>query len=223
MKIQPSAPTALADDLCCVNLMGNLVNAPDIRIIANANVAIAQFILATHTSWLDKSTQQMKQWTTYHTIKAIGNEYELILRFADKGDVAIVQGCVVNDKTTEQPYILADFVRCYAKGKSRELNEFRCTGKINSDIKVNKTMSDKSFAEFTIEQNFHRFSPLKSKKQHFQVERLVHVWGMHAEQLASRADQSVDIWLEGRLNYQQNASKNAFIDVKNLLLLPHNK
>ena len=61
--------------LCTVTLLGNLVNKPDIRYQANPVVAFAEFTLATHSRWFDKTSNKFKEWTSYHTVKVIGANF----------------------------------------------------------------------------------------------------------------------------------------------------
>ncbi len=68
--------------LCKVTLLGNLVNKPEIRYLANPVVAMAEVKLATHTRWFDTASQQYKEWTSFHTIKVIGDIVDQALLYA---------------------------------------------------------------------------------------------------------------------------------------------
>ena len=46
--------------LCSVTLLGNLVNTPTIRYQANPVIAVAEFTLATHSQWIDKTTNKKR-------------------------------------------------------------------------------------------------------------------------------------------------------------------
>ena len=78
--------------LCKVTLLGNLVSKPDIRYQANPVIAVAELTLATHSRWYDKTTKQFKEWTSYHTVKVIGDIVDRALIHADKGDIILIHG-----------------------------------------------------------------------------------------------------------------------------------
>jgi single-strand DNA-binding protein len=46
--------------LCSVTLLGNLVSKPEIRYQANPVIAFAEFTLATHSRWFDKTSNKFK-------------------------------------------------------------------------------------------------------------------------------------------------------------------
>ena len=62
--------------LCKVTLLGNLVAKPEVRYFTNPVLAVAEIVIATHSRWFDKSSNQYKEWTDFHTIKVIGDIVE---------------------------------------------------------------------------------------------------------------------------------------------------
>ena len=206
-------------DLCTVTLLGNLVSKPNIRYQANPVVAIAELTLATHSRWFDKTSNQYKEWTSFHTIKVIGDAVEQALIHAEKGDVLLVQGYLLNSKKSAREIIHATFAQSYAKGYAKSLNQIQCSGKICSEINLVTTESNTDLAEFCININHQVFSPITQNPKTFSIERRVHVWGKRAKYIAENAHINEKIVIDGKLNYLNDKNKSQFIEAKQVDLL----
>ncbi|GAA6204856.1 single-stranded DNA-binding protein [Thalassotalea sp. SU-HH00458] len=204
--------------LCNITLLGNLVNKPEIRYQVNPVIAIAEFVVATHSKWFDKRTNQFKEWTHYHTIKMIGDVVERSLLQAEKGDVILVQGHMVNSKKTNRELIHATYAHRYPKGYSRSINQLQCSGKISSEIKLVNTENNKQLAELRLAINFYSFSPVTQELRSISVERTVHVWGKQAAYLKDNANVDDELIINGRLSYLKDATKSQLIDAQDVIL-----
>ena len=205
--------------LCSVTLLGNLVNTPLIRYQANPVIAIAELTLATHSRWLDKTSNTYKEWTNYHTVKVIGDMVEQTLIHAQKGDVLLINGYLLNSKKTSREIIHATFTQTFAKGYAQSLNQIQCSGVIASEIKLVTTEQNKTLAEVTLSISHQVYSTFKQEMQKFTVERPVHIWGNQANYIKEHAQIGDQIVLEGKLNYLNNADKSQYIDAKQVVLL----
>lgn len=204
--------------LCSITLLGNLVAKPNIRYLANPVVAIAEFTIATHHKWIDKKTQQQKEWTHFHIVKMIGDVVEKTLNFADKGDVVFIQGHLVDSQQSNRQIIHATYAHTYAKGYVPSMNQVKLSGAINSEIKVVKTENNKQLAECTILSHINVYSAHQQAYRQFSIERTLHAWGKQAEYLESRAKNGDEIIIDGNLSYTNNKDKSQLIDVHQLVL-----
>jgi len=205
--------------LCSVTLLGNLVNAPVIRYQANPVIAIAELTLATHSRWFDKASNGFKEWTNYHTVKVIGEMVEQTLIHAQKGDVLLINGYLLNSKKTSREIIHATFAQTFAKGYALSLNQIHCSGQLSSEVKLVTTEQNKELAELTIAIKHQVYSTIKQEMITFTIERLVHVWGKQANYLKQNAAIDDFVAIEGKLNYLNNANKTQYIEAKQVVLL----
>ncbi|MEW6990583.1 single-stranded DNA-binding protein [Colwelliaceae bacterium 6441] len=204
--------------LCSMTLLGNLVAKPDIRYQANPVVAIAEFIIATHAKWFDKKSQQYKEWTSYHTVKMIGDVVERTLLNAEKGDVVLIQGHMVDSKKSNREIVHATYAHRYPKGYTRSINQLHCSGQIQSEIKLVQTESNHQLAELVIAMNFYTFSPITQELRCIDITRTVHVWGTQAQYLAEHVKVGDELIIDGKLNYLNNNSKTQLIDAQHVIL-----
>ncbi len=212
--------------LCAVTLLGNLVAKPDIRYRANPASAITEIVLATSKKWLDKTSNQYKEWTSYHHVKVEGELVEKALQFADKGDIILLHGYLSNIKPTKSsqtdnhPGIVhANFVQKFAKGYTQAINQIHCSAQLQSQPKLMLTEHNKSITQASIVINQHVYNTEKQSWQIITVERAIHVWGKQAHYLAENGNIGDDLMLEGKLSYSNSANKEQFIEVKNIHLL----
>mgnify|MGYP000566086196 CR=1 FL=1 len=204
--------------LCNITLLGNLVNKPEIRYQVNPVIAIAEFVVATHSKWFDKKSNQFKEWTNFHTIKMIGDVVERSLLQAEKGDIILVQGHLVNSKKNDREIIHATYAHRYPKGYSRSINQLQCSGKISSDIKLVTTESNKQLAEFQLAMSFYSFSSITQELRSISVERTLHVWGKQALYIKENAAINDELIINGRLSYLKDATKSQLIDAQDAIL-----
>ena len=186
--------TPIQHQLCSVTLLGNLVKKPSIRYMANPVLAITELTLATNSRWLDKKTNQYKEWTSYHHIKVEGDLVDQHLLHVDKGDIVLVHGQLINIVNTSSAQqvmpaemVNATFIKPFAKGYSQSINKIHCSGTITSPIRLMKTEYNKDFIEVKISINYHEYSPVQDKIIAHNIERLVHIWGKQAVTLSERA------------------------------------
>ncbi|SET39316.1 single-stranded DNA-binding protein [Thalassotalea agarivorans] len=206
-------------DLCTVTLLGNLVAKPEIRYQANPVVAVAEVRIATHKKWYDKQSQQFKEWTSFHTVKVIGEIVEDSLRFANKGDVILVQGYLLNSKQSNRQILHAAYAQCFAKGYAQSMNQVQSSGTICSPIKLMTTEQDKTLAEFSVCIKHAVVSPVNKELKHFDVTRLVHVWGKQAEYISTQAQEGEKVVIDGKLSYLNDDNKTQFIECRQIDLI----
>ncbi len=206
-------------DLCTVTLLGNLVAKPNIRYQANPIVAIAELTLATHSRWFDKASKKFKEWTSFHTVKVIGDAVEQALIHAEKGDVLLVQGYLLNSKKSSREIIHATFAQSYNKGYAQSLNQVQCCGHISSEIKLVTTEKNIELAEFYISINHQVYSPITETLRNFSIERPVHVFGKQAGYIKEHGELNAKVVIDGKLNYLKDAKKSQFIEAKQVDLL----
>ncbi|MFT7008064.1 MAG: single-strand DNA-binding protein [Colwellia sp.] len=208
--------------LCTVTLLGNLVAKPDIRYRTNPVSAVTEIILATSTKWLDKKTNQYKEWTSYHPIKVEGDLVEQALLTANKGDIILVQGYLSNIKPSDKevkshPAIVhANYIQKFKKDYTQTVNQIYCSGQIASTPQLIKTQNNKSLAQVNITINQRIYSIDKQCWQNILIERELHVWGKQAQYLVDHAVVGDSVMVEGKLNYLTSADKTQFIDAKAL-------
>ena len=208
--------------LCRVTLLGNLVNKPDIRYQANPVVAFAEFTLATHSRWFDKANNTFKEWTSYHTVKVIGDIVERALIFANKGDIILLQGHLINSKKNNREIIHASYAQAFPKGYAQSINQIHFSGNIASDIKLVTTEHDKTLAEVIVESKQHIYSAITQQSYVVTIQRPVHVWGKQALYIAEHGKINDQIIVDGKLSYLNNKNKNQFIDAHQAVLLTIN-
>jgi single-strand DNA-binding protein len=206
--------------LCTVTLLGNLVAKPDIRYRTNPVSAVTEIILATSTKWLDKKTNQYKEWTSYHPIKVEGDLVEQALLTANKGDIILVQGYLSNIKPSDRevkshPAIVhANYIQKFKKGYTQTVNQIYCSGQIASTPQLIKTQNNKSLTQVNITINQRIYSIDKQCWQNILIERELHVWGKQARCLEEHALVGDSVMVEGKLSYLTSADKAQFIDAK---------
>jgi single-stranded DNA-binding protein len=211
--------------LCAVTLLGNLVATPDIRYRANPATAVTEIILATSNKWLDKKTNQYKEWTSYHPVKVEGELVEQALLHANKGDIILLHGYLSNikpkatDKSTNHPGIVhANFVQKFSKGYTQAINQIHCSAQLTLKPKLMLTEHNKHITQANILINQHIYNTDKQAWQTISVERAIHVWGKQAQSLAENGEVGDELMLEGKLSYTSGANKDQFIEVKNVHL-----
>jgi len=205
--------------LCNCVLLGNLVDKPMIRYQANPVLAIAELTLATHSKWFDKTSKQYKEWTSFHTVKVVGDVVERSLTHAQKGDILLIKGYLLNSKKTNREIIHADYAQTYDKGYARSLNQIHFSGQINAPIKLVTTENNKELVEISVISNYFVHSPVTQKLKNIQIERPIHIWGKQAIYLNEHAEEGDQLVLEGKLSYLNNATKSQFIDCHQAILL----
>ncbi len=199
-------------------MLGNLIAKPEIRYQANPVVAIAEFSLATNAKWFDKQTKKYKEWTSYHTIKMIGDVVERSLLHAEKGDVVLIQGYLVNSKKSGREIIHATYAHRYPKGYTRSINQLQCSGRITSAIKLVETENSNQLAELQLAINYYNFSPITQELRSVEIIRTMHVWGKQAQHLAEHAQENDEIIVDGKLSYINNSEKSQLLDAKHVVL-----
>ncbi|GLX78219.1 hypothetical protein tinsulaeT_15590 [Thalassotalea insulae] len=204
--------------LCSITLLGNLVAKPDIRYQANPVTAIAEFTVATHSKWYDKKTGQYKEWTHYHTIKMIGDVVERSLLQAEKGDILLIQGFMVNSKKSNREIIHATYAHRYPKGYTQSINQLQCSGKIISEVKLVTTEKNQQLAELSLNLNFYVYSPISQELRCIDIIRTVHVWGKQAGYLNDTVMIGDELIIDGKLSYLNNSSKSQLIDAQHVVL-----
>ncbi len=214
-----------SQELCAVTLLGNLVAAPEIRYKANPVSAITEITVATSSKWLDKKTNQYKEWTSYHHIKVEGHLVEQSLLTANKGDIVLVHGYLSNIKTNNKekshpPIVHANFIQKFNKGYTQTVNQIFCSGKIVSMPQLITTQNNKNMAQVRITINHQVYSVDKQCWQKHVVERELHVWGKQAQYLVENAKIEDTVMIEGKLSYLTTADKTQFIEAKTVHLLP---
>lgn len=208
--------------LCTVTLLGNLVAKPDIRYRTNPVSAVTEIILATSTKWLDKKSNQYKEWTSYHPIKVEGDLVEQALSTADKGDIILVQGYLSNIKRSNSevqnhPGIVhANYIQKFKKDHTQTVNQIYCSGQIASTPQLIKTQNNKSLTKVSITINQRIYSIDKQCWQNILIERELHIWGKQAEYMIDHVLVGDSVMVEGKLSYLTTANKAQFIDVKTL-------
>ncbi|ASP47543.1 single-stranded DNA-binding protein [Cognaticolwellia beringensis] len=205
--------------LCTVTLLGNLVNKPDIRYQANPVVAVAELTLATHSRWFDKTSNKFKEWTSYHTVKVIGEIVERALIHASKGDIILLQGYLINSKKNNREIIHASYAQTFPKGYAQSINQIHFSGNIISDIKLITTENNKELTEVILESQQHIFSTITQKLHVVIIQRPVHIWGKQALYLAEHGKRNDQIIVDGKLSYLNNKNKNQFIDAQQAVLI----
>lgn len=205
--------------LCKITLLGNLVAKPEIRYLANPVVPLAEVTLATHSRWYDKIHQQFKEWTSFHTIKVIGNTVEQALLQANKGDVMLIHGYLLTSKKTQREIIHANFAQVFNKGYAQSMNVVQISGELTTEIKLMTTEHNKVFAEGIITTNHQVLSPASNTLEKFIIERPFHAWGKQAQYLYDNACIGNQIIIEGKLSYLKNERKSQYIEIKQSVIL----
>jgi single-strand DNA-binding protein len=207
--------------LCSVTLLGNLVAKPDIRYQANPVVAVAELVLATHSRWFDKTSQQFKEWTSYHTVKVIGDIVDRSLIHSQKGDIILVQGYLLNSKNANREILHATYAQTFAKGYAQSINQVHISGEISSDINLVLTEHNKELVALNLTINHLVYSPITQKTQNISIERSVHIWGKQAHYVKDKAQKGDQLIVDGKLSYLNNSNKSQFIDAHQVILLKH--
>lgn len=205
--------------LCKVTLLGNLVAKPEIRYSANPVVAIAEVTIATHSKWYDKKSQEYKEWTSYHTVKVIGDYVEQAILYANKGDIMLIHGYLLNSRKTNREIIHADFAQVFDKGYAQSINTIQISGQLLSPIKLLTTEQNKQFAQGTIEISHQYYSKNSKQFIDYKLSRPFHVWGKQALYLSEHAKSDDNLIIEGQLSYLKNAQKSQFIEAQQCILI----
>lgn len=215
----------VSQQLCAVTLLGNLVADPDIRYRANPISAITEITLATSSKWLDKKTNQFKEWTSYHSIKVEGDLVEQTLLTAKKGDILLVHGYLSHiksngdAKSTDLSIVHANFIQKFNKGYTQTINQILCSAQLTSIPKLITTQNNKNLAQATIIINQQNYSVDKQCWFSHQVELELHVWGKQAQYLVENAKVNDNVMVEGKLSYLATADKKQFIEAKTVHIL----
>jgi len=219
-----SAPVQ-CPQLCAVTLLGNLVSKPDIRYRANPVLAITEIVLATRSKWLDKKTNQYKEWTSFHHVKVEGYLVEQTLLQAEKGDVVLIQGHLSHIKpstvtTKNHPAIIhASFIQKFAKSYTKSVNQIHCSGQLASSPQLITTANNKLMVQVNITIHQQIYAIDKQSWQAISLERELHVWGKQAQNLAEKAIIGDNMIVEGKLSYLATAAKTQFVEGKTIHLL----
>lgn len=210
---------SLNHHLCYVTLLGNLVAKPEIRYLANPVVPIAEFVIATHKKWLDKKTKQMREWTSFHTVKMIGDAVEQSLIHAGKGDLVLIKGHLVDSQKSKRQIVHANYACAYKKGFAPSMNHLHVSGKLSGQVKLVTTEAGATLAEFVLNSQYEAYSPIYQQVRKVNIERTVHVWGKQAQYTSDHAAADKDIVIDGSLSYLNNNSNIQLIDAQQLTIL----
>ena len=205
--------------LCTVTLLGNLVNKPDIRYQANPVIAIAEITLATHSRWFDQTSKQYKEWTSYHTVKVIGTVVEQALIYAEKGDIVLIQGYLINSKTNNREIVHANHAEVYPKGFAQSINQMQFTGVISANASLKITESNKEICEVMVQSKQTIYSEALQDHRTITVTRPVHIWGKQARFIAENSQVNDYLITTGKLSYINNKQKNQFIESQQAVLI----
>jgi len=205
--------------LCSVTLLGNLVAKPDIRYQANPVVAVAELVLATHSRWFDKVSKKYKEWTSYHTVKVIGDIVDRSLIHSQKGDVILVQGYLLNSKKANREILHATYAQTFEKGYAQSVNQVHMSGEISSEINLVLTEHNKELVALNLTINHLVYSPVTQLTQNISIERSVHIWGKQAHYVKDKAKVGDQLILDGKLSYLNNGKKSQFLDAHQVILL----
>lgn len=213
--------SAASPHMCAVTLLGNLVAKPDIRYRTNPVVAVTEITLATHSKWLDKKTNQYKEWTSFHHVKVEGQLVEQALLHANKGDIILIHGYLNNIKTKSEisehpPIVHANFIQGFKKGYTESINQIHCSAKLITPPQKVLTEHNKVFCSANIAIVQQIYSPEKQDWIMIKVERPIHAWGKQAQYFADHAQLNQELIVEGKLSYASN--KSQFIEVNKLHL-----
>lgn len=219
------ATKAKSPQLCTVTLLGNLVAKPDIRYRVNPVSAVTEIVIATSSKWLDKKTNQYKEWTSFHHIKVEGELVEQALMHAEKGDIVLVHGYLshikpANSEAKNHPAIVhASFVQKFSKGFTKSVNQIYCSGQITSAPKLITTPNNKKMAQMLLQINQHVYVIEKQSWQTIIIEREVQIWGKEALSLVEQGAINDNVVIEGKLSYLTTTDKTQYIEAKTVQLL----
>ncbi|MFD2165594.1 single-stranded DNA-binding protein [Thalassotalea euphylliae] len=205
--------------ICDVTILGNLVAKPDIRYLANPVMAITDVVVATTHRWKDKAGNN-KEWTSYHHIKVVGKLVEDSLIHANKGDIVLVKGYIVNNKSEPKEVIHATSMQHFPKGFTQSINHITCSASIDSPIRLLNADSGAPLAAFDVSIHHFAYAEHKQTMVAHQVSRPVQVWGQQAKYLAEHGKEGATVIIEGRISYANNQQKSQQIDASNVHVLP---
>lgn len=214
MSLQPSTK-----HLCNITLLGNIVAKPEIRYLANPVMPITEFVIATHKTWFDKKSNQNKQWTHFHTVKMIGKAVEDSLIHANKGDLILVKGHLVDSQKASRQIIHATYACAYKKGFAPSMNRLQISGILANDVTTVVTETGATLAEFVITSHFDTYSPVSQKQRDISLSRKVHLWGKQATYLAENGKMGDEVVIDGNLSYFNNTNKEQLVDAQQLVIL----
>lgn len=96
-----------------IQLIGHLGQDPELKRLESGR-AVIRFSMATTEKWRDKVTDEIKEETTWHTVKAWGTFGEILFEKLRKGNKVVISGTLKYDKFEKEgvkqswAYILAD-------------------------------------------------------------------------------------------------------------------
>lgn len=91
----------MAGSLNKVELIGNLVNDPEIRYMPSGG-AVANLSIATTESWKDKTTGEKKEQTEWHRVVIFGKLAEIAGEYLRKGSKVFIEGSLRTRKWQDQ-------------------------------------------------------------------------------------------------------------------------
>ena len=103
----------MSQSLNKVFLLGNLTRDPEVK-VTPSGVSLTKFGLATNESWVDKSSGEKKEVTTFHNIDCWGKQAEFASAYLRKGKPALIEGKIENREYTDQAGVkkTASSIRC---------------------------------------------------------------------------------------------------------------
>jgi single-strand DNA-binding protein len=87
----------MAGNLNKVQLIGNLVAAPELRKTTEGGQPVANFRLATNETWKDKQGQKQSR-AEFHRVVVFGKLAEVVSKYLAKGREVYVEGRLTNRK-----------------------------------------------------------------------------------------------------------------------------
>ena len=107
-----------------VMLMGNIGNAPECRTMPNGD-PVAHFRLATTEGWTDRSTQERKEHTEWHSIVCYRQQADFVREYLGKGRQIYVEGFLRTRKWTDKQGIERYSTEIRASRKAKETSRNR--------------------------------------------------------------------------------------------------
>lgn len=90
----------MASSLNKVQLIGNLGQAPEVRMAGDASVA--SFSVATTERWTEKGSGEKREYTEWHRIEAWGKLAEIAGQYLRKGSQVYIEGSLRTEKYTDK-------------------------------------------------------------------------------------------------------------------------
>lgn len=82
-------------------ILGFVGNEPEIKQTKSGD-NVANFSVATSTSWKDKSSGEKKEATEWHRVTAFGNLANVVANYVKKGSKVYVEGSIKTEKYTDK-------------------------------------------------------------------------------------------------------------------------